>query len=68
MLTARFSSIGPVSSPTSIRMIVMPVSLSPARIARCIGAAPRQRGSSDPWMLKQPCRGASRMGLGRISP
>jgi hypothetical protein len=30
-----------------MRMIVMPVVSSPASIARAIGAAPRQRGSSD---------------------
>ena len=33
--------------PRSICMMVTPVSRSPARIARCIGAAPRQRGSSE---------------------
>ena len=39
-------------------MMVMPVSSSPASIARWIGAAPRQRGSSDAWMLRQPWRGS----------
>ena len=39
------SSTGPVSSPASICMMQTPVSASPARIARWIGAAPRQRGS-----------------------
>ena len=33
-------------------MIDTPVSLSPAMIARSIGAAPRQRGSSEGWTLK----------------
>ena len=33
------------------RMIETPVSASPAMIARSIGAAPRQRGSSDGWTL-----------------
>ena len=62
------SSIGPVSSPSSICMIVTPLISSPARIARWIGAAPRQRGRSEAWTLMQPSRGASRIGLGRISP
>ena len=35
----------------------MPVSRSPARIARSIGAAPRQRGSSEACRLTQPSRG-----------
>ena len=68
MLSSRLSSIGPVSSPSSIRMMVTPVTSSPARIARWIGAAPRQRGSSEAWTLMQPALGASRIGLGRISP
>ena len=33
-----------------------------------IGAAPRQRGSSEAWTLMQPRSGASRIGCGRISP
>ena len=37
-------SIGPVSSPSSIFINVTPKSLSPASIAREMGAAPRQRG------------------------
>ena len=48
-----------------MRMVVTPVSASPARIARWIGAAPRQRGSSEPWMLMQPSTGASRKRLGQ---
>ena len=55
---ARASSISPVSRPASICMMVMPVSASPASIARWIGAAPRQRGSSEAWMLRQPQRAA----------
>ena len=38
---------GPLSSPAVTRMIDTPVRSSPAMIARSIGAAPRQRGSSD---------------------
>ncbi len=62
------SSTGPVSRPASIAMIATPVSASPAMIARWIGAAPRQRGSSEAWMLKQPRAGASSTGCGRIRP
>ena len=57
--TASRSSTGPVSSPASIAMIETPVSASPAMIARWIGAAPRQRGSSEAWMLRQPRAGAA---------
>ena len=66
--TVSRSSIGPVSSPASIRMMVMPVWASPARIAAWIGAAPRQRGSRLAWMFRQPRRGASSIAGGRISP
>ena len=41
------------------RMIVTPVSSSPASIARSIGAAPRQRGSSDGWTLSSSCADSS---------
>ena len=46
----------------------MPVSLSPERIAACIGAAPRQRGNKDAWTLRQPCFGRSRITCGNIDP
>ncbi len=61
-------STGPVSSPSSMSMIDTPVSRSPAAIARWIGAAPRQRGSSEAWMLTQPSRGAASTAGGRIRP
>ena len=48
-----------------MRKTLIPVSRSPARMARSIGAAPRQRGSSEACRLTQPRRGASRMGLGQ---
>ena len=48
---ARSSATGPVSSPSSIFITIMPVSWSPAMIARWMGAAPRQRGSSEAWPL-----------------
>ena len=57
---------GRYRAPSSICMMVMPVSRSPARIARWIGAAPRQRGSSEAWTLRQPKRGASRTACGRM--
>ena len=60
--------IGPVSRPASMRITVAAVSVSPAMMARWIGAAPRQRGSAEACRLRQPCRGASSTGLGRISP
>ena len=47
-------NIGPVSTPVSMRMIVTPLSRSPFSIAACTGAAPRQRGSNEPWMLMHP--------------
>ena len=59
--TRSASATGPVSSPASIFMIIMPVSRSPAMMARWIGAAPRQRGSSDAWPLKAPSRVPSRI-------
>ena len=45
--------------------MVTPVTSSPASIARWIGAAPRQRGSSEAWMLRQPCRGNALAGRHR---
>src|SRR3990172_6992824 len=60
------ASIGPVSSPTSIFMMVTPVSSSPCRMAALIGAAPRQRGSSEAWTLRQPKRGRSSTSFLRI--
>ena len=44
------------------------LSASPASSARWIGAAPRQRGNSEAWMLMQPKRGISRTICGTISP
>src|SRR5262245_38171110 len=59
---------GPVSSPASMRMIEIPVSRSPARIARWIGAAPRQRGSREAWILSAPRGATVRKDAGRITP
>lgn len=68
MGTRSMAIMSPVSRPASICMSVMPDSASPASIARWMGAAPRQRGSSDAWMLMQPKRGRSSTSCGRIRP
>ncbi len=65
---ASLSATGPVSSPSAIFITHTPLSASPAMMARLIGAAPRQRGSSEACRLKQPSGTASRIGTGRISP
>ncbi len=49
-----FSSMSPVSRPTSIIMVVMPVSFSPSMTHHWMGAAPLYLGSRDAWMLTQP--------------
>ena len=46
----------------------MPVSLSPASMARWIGAAPRQRGNSEAWPFKQPSRGIAKIDGGSNNP
>ena len=65
---ARARRMSPVSIPSSIRMIVAPVSESPASSACCTGAAPRHRGSSDAWTLMHPEGGMARTSGGRMSP
>jgi len=50
---------GPLSSPSVTRIIDTPVSASPAMMARSIGAAPRQRGSSDGCTLYIGCEDRS---------
>ena len=67
-LTRSVMATGPVSRPASMRITMTPVSASPAMIARWMGAAPRQRGSSEAWPFQQPSGTASRMACGRISP
>ena len=59
---------GPVSRPSSICIRPMPVSASPAMIARWIGAAPRQRGNNDACKFTQPSLGADSAPTGRIKP
>ena len=65
--TRSWATIGPVSSPASIRMSVTPVSVSPARIVAGIGVAPRWRGRSDGWRFRAPCSRSSSAG-GTICP
>ncbi len=60
--------MGPVSTPGSIFIMVMPVSGSPANSAAWMGAAPRHRGRSEPWTLIHPWGGKSRMAGRRICP
>jgi len=62
------ASIAPASSALTTRMIVTPVSASPSMIARSIGDAPRQRGSSDAWTLTRPRRGSDSTGSGSRRP
>ena len=47
-------NVGPASSAFTIRNVVAPVTSSPAQMARCTGAAPRQAGSSEKCRLTQP--------------
>ena len=60
--------ISPVSSPTSMRIIVTPVISSPLMTAHWIGAAPRYFGSRDACTLMHPYFGRSRILFGRICP
>ncbi len=59
---------GPESRPSSIRNVEAPVTSSPARIACCTGAAPRQAGSSEKCRLTQPWAGMSKAALGSSAP
>ena len=68
MPSARCNSMGPVSSPRSIRMMVIPVRWLPSMIARWMGAAPRYWGKSEPWTLKGPMVGMSSTDWGRMRP
>jgi len=52
-----------------LRRVIWTVpALMPRLAARWIGAAPRQRGNSEAWMLRQPRRGMSSTACGRIRP
>ncbi len=56
----------PVSMPSSINMVVTPVSVSLFMIAHWIGAAPRYFGSSDACMFIAPIFGSARIFFGSI--
>ena len=64
----RSSSIGPVSRPSSICMIVTPVRDRPP--AAHAGSAPRRASAadSDAWMFRQPRRGICRTAGGQEQP
>ena len=66
--TSSFNIISPVSMPTSMYIVVIPVFLSPFSTAHCIGAAPLYCGSSEPCTLIQPLLGISNNSLGSIFP
>ena len=51
-----------------MRMMHTPASSSPERIARSIGAAPRQRGSSEACTFRQPCAGMDSTSAGSSMP
>ena len=54
MVSVMTPSTGPVSSPRSMTKVEAPVTSSPAMMACCTGAAPRQAGSSEKCRLIQP--------------
>ena len=49
-------SPGPESSAAVIRMMLTPMQVSPAAMARSMGAAPLYAGSSEPWTLMHRMR------------
>ena len=59
---------GPASRPGVIWITLLPVSVSPRRIAHCTGAAPRYFGSSEPCKLMPPSRVVASVAGRRISP
>src|SRR5215212_2013171 len=62
------AKVGPASSSRTIRKVVAPVIWSPARMACCTGAAPRQAGSSEKCRLIHPSAGMSRTRCGSSAP
>ena len=66
--TRQVSSISPVSMPSFIYIVVMPVNGLPSIIARCMGAAPRYSGSNEPCTFMQPYFGSSSTSAGSILP
>ena len=64
----RQAATGPVSSPSSMRMMHTPVSVSPRITDHWMGAAPRYRGSNDPCTFQGPSRGIASSAGGRMRP
>ena len=67
MGSVRSHQTGPASSASTTRMIEIPVRSSPAMIARCVGAAPRHRGSREACTLSGYLNSANTE-AGRICP
>ena len=57
-----------MSTPWPMRMIETPVSASPARIERWMGAAPRQRGRSEACTFTHPAGAIVSTSSGRMQP
>ena len=57
-----------MSRPSSISMVVTPVSVSPVAIAHWMGAAPRSFGRSEAWTFTVPRGAMSITARGRIWP
>src|SRR5918998_2393053 len=68
MGVGRCRAMGPVSKPSSIRIMVTPVSSSPSMMARSMGAAPRYLGSREAWTFQAPWGAAQRASARRIWP
>ena len=66
MVTPRFwTTIGPVSTPSSGTKIDTPDSASPSMICHCMALPPRKRGSSEGWKQMLRRGGASVIARGR---
>ena len=59
---------GPASSSLTMRKVVAPVTSSPAQIACCTGAAPRQDGRTEKCRLTQPWSGRPARDRGSSAP
>ena len=64
--TVSCSMMSPVSNPSPICMMVMPVSGSPSRMDHWMGAAPLHLGSREACTFRHPYFGISRMLFGMI--
>ena len=68
MGSSRQAATGPVSSPSSMRMMQTPVRASPRITDHWMGAAPRYFGSSEPCTFQGPSRGMASSAGGRMRP